>query len=284
MFGQILEYKLLRRISPRGARGGCRPSAAYRGRSKLQTLFGKKIWAEVADKTVIDFGCGDGTAAIEMAQRGAKRVTGIDIQENLLIAARWNAERAGVSDRCKFSRWPHGKADVVLSVDAFEHYQDPAAVLHQMRRLVSPGGQLWISFGPPWLHPRGGHLFSVFPWAHLLFSEAALIRWRSDFTSDGAKAFSEVAGGLNRMTIRRFERLIAATDFHVAEFTTVPIRIARALHSRLTRELLTSVVRCRLTAPLDGAHRAEDGPPLRATVEVLAAQQSDTGNDFNRRA
>jgi hypothetical protein len=56
----------------------------------------------------------------------------------------------------------------------------------------------------------GGHLFSVFPWAHLIFSEQALIRWRSDFKSDGATRFSEVAGGLNQMTIRRFERLIAA--------------------------------------------------------------------------
>jgi hypothetical protein len=66
-----------------------------------------------------------------------------------------------------------------------------------------------ISFGPTWHHPYGGHLFSVFPWAHLIFSEKALTRWRSDLRDDGATRFGEVAGGLNQMTIRRFEELVA---------------------------------------------------------------------------
>lgn len=74
-----------------------------------------------------------------------------------------------------------------------------------MSALLEPKGEVIASFGPTWYHPLGGHLFSVFPWAHLLFSEKALLRWRSDFKTDGATHFGEVAGGLNQMTVDRFE-------------------------------------------------------------------------------
>ena len=69
-------------------------------------------------------------------------------------------------------------ADVIVSVDAFGAFSDPAEVLRVMDRLLKPSGEVFISFGPTWYHPLGGHLFSVFPWAHLLFAEEALIEWR----------------------------------------------------------------------------------------------------------
>jgi hypothetical protein len=109
-----------------------------------------------------------------------------------------------------------------------------------------PAGEVLVSFGPTWRHPLGGHLFSVFPWAHLMFSEQALIRWRSTFKTDGATRFSEVAGGLNRMTIAKFERLIADSPLQFASLELVPIKKLRPFHNRVTREFTTAVVRCRL--------------------------------------
>ncbi len=104
------------------------------------------------------------------------------------------------------SRPARTKAEVIVSLDSFEHFGDPAGVLAVMHDLLKPGGVIIATFGPTWYHPLGGHLFSVFPWAHLLFSEQALIRWRADIRSDGATRFGEVEGGLNQMTIARFER------------------------------------------------------------------------------
>jgi hypothetical protein len=115
-----------------------------------------------------------------------------------------------------------------------------------MNRLLQPAGEVLVSFGPTWYHPLGGHLFSVFPWAHLIFSEKALIRWRSDYRTDGATRFSEVAGGLNQMTIERFEELVAASPLRFASLELVPIRKLRRFQNRLTREFTTSIVRCRL--------------------------------------
>ena len=104
------------------------------------------------------------------------------------------------------------------------------------------------AFGPTWYHPYGGHLFSVFPRAaHLVFTERALLRWRADFKTDGATRFEEVEGGLDRMTIRRFERLVAASPVRCARLEPVPIRGWTPLvRSRLTREALTATVRCEL--------------------------------------
>jgi SAM-dependent methyltransferase len=241
------QYQVLTSIAPRPNQNRGADASRY---AKLETLLGRDTLDSLCGKIVIDFGCGEGHEAIEVACAGAKRVIGVDCRESVLEIARRNARAAGVDSICHFASCLNEMADVVISIDAFEHFENPAGVLAQMSQLLRPLGEVLISFGPTWYHPRGGHLFSFFPWAHLLFSEAALIRWRQDFKSDGARRFSEVDGGLNQMTIARFVQLVNATDFSVEKMETVPIRALRFLHNRLTREFTTSIVRCRLTLPI----------------------------------
>jgi SAM-dependent methyltransferase len=214
--------------------------------SKLGAYWGERIWAEVTGKTVVDFGCRTGGDALEMVRHGAGHVIGLDIVPAALAVAAREAERLGLADRCTFTTHYEGKADCIICIDAFEHFADPAGVLDVMASILKPGGRVFASFGPPWLHPRGGHSFSVFPWAHLLFTEAALLRWRSDHRRDGARRFEEVEGGLNRMTLARFERLLGRSAFECVFLEEVPIRAARWLHSCWTREWVTSMVRCEL--------------------------------------
>ncbi|HUQ31812.1 MAG TPA: class I SAM-dependent methyltransferase [Pyrinomonadaceae bacterium] len=245
IIGGQLGYRLLRRINRGDKPAGCDESA-YAGRSKMEQLCGPEIRREIEGRDVIDFGCGTGASAVEMVERGARRVIGIDIRESALMEARAKAERAGVADRCEFVTETKERADIIFSMDAFEHFDDPAAVLRVMRGLLKDDGHAFIVFGPTWYHPQGGHLFSVFPWAHLIFTEKALIRWRSDFKQDGATRFREVEGGLNGMTIRRFKRLVEGSDFEFASFEAVPVRGLHALVNPLTREFFTAIVRCRL--------------------------------------
>jgi SAM-dependent methyltransferase len=221
-------------------------SYATRGISKLKSMLGPAIFDELRGKVVLDFGCGEGHNALELAQNGCARVIGVDIQEQYLEQASNRGIALGLQDRCTFTSLWSEPVDVIISTDAFEHFADPEKILGLMRGLLKPTGYLLASFGPPWYHPYGGHLFSVFPWAHLIFTESALIRWRSDFKTDGATRFHEVAGGLNGMTIRRWERLVAESGFNFTSNELVPIRPARRLHCRLTREWLTSIVRARL--------------------------------------
>jgi SAM-dependent methyltransferase len=242
----VLQYKILRRFWPIDP-PAMMNAPAYEGKSKLGTLFDSTL-EDVRGKTVIDFGCGYGLEAIELAQRGAARVIGVDSDLDYLAVARYCAKAAGVSDTIEFSAETRTQADVILSLDAFEHFADPVAMLQTMHGLLRPGGVLMVCFGPPWYHPLGGHLFSVFPWAHLIFSEAALLRWREDRRLERVDTFLEI--GLNQMTVRRFERLIKASPFEVEFLQAVPVRRVKRFHNRLTREFFTSIVRCKLRRPL----------------------------------
>lgn len=239
-----LQYRLLKKIAP--GEPQTMDGSTYIGESKIRVLLGDDLLALVRDKTVIDFGCGDGVATLDLARHGAKKVIGIDIRLHALDQATRNAADAGLSALCEFSTSTDTKADVIISLDAFEHFSDPAAILKMMHALLKPGGYVMASFGPTWYHPLGGHLFSVFPWAHLLFSEASLIRWRANIRPDGATRFGEVDGGLNQMTIARFERLVSASPFQLEALETVPISKLRPIHCRLTREFTTAIVRTKL--------------------------------------
>jgi SAM-dependent methyltransferase len=239
-----IQYRILKRISP-GAPGCCSGSV-YQNKSKLAVQMGDDIFTRIAGKVVVDFGCGEGSDALELAEKGAKRVIGIDSREDVLQTARQKALSAGVQGTCVFATSANELADLVVSMDAFEHFADPAEILRIMDALLKPSGEVLAAFGPTWYHPLGGHLFSVFPWAHLMFSEKALIRWRSTFKTDGATRFSEVAGGLNQMTVAKFKALVADSPLKFASLELVPIKKVRPFHNRLTREFTTAIVRCRL--------------------------------------
>lgn len=241
---ESLQYRLLKLIAPTEPMG--LNGSAYSEKNKLRTLLGDDIFELTKGKIIIDFGCGTGQESVELAENGAGLVIGVDIQEEMLCQARQRARLAGVQDRCMFSTKAPECADVIISLDSFEHFNDPVGILREMWELLKPGGCLLASFGPVWYHPLGGHLFSVFPWAHLVFSERALIRWRGDIRDDGARCFDEVAGGLNRMTIKKFRKIVQKSPFEEKYIKTVPIRRVSALCNRLTQEFTTSTVRCRL--------------------------------------
>jgi SAM-dependent methyltransferase len=232
----LVGYEILRRIAPRTTLSESSPVDL-----KLDDFFGQ---VDFAGKTVIDFGCGEGHQAIALAPR-ADRVIGVDIQERWLVRARELAAKRGVTN-VEFVRHCTAAADIVLSKDAFEHFSDVPGVLKTMAGMLKRGGYVLAAFGPTWLHPYGGHLFSVFPWAHLLFSEASLIRWRQDFKSDGATKFGEVEGGLNQLTIRQFERFVADSPLRIDWLEPRPIRGIRLLKMQALREFGSSIVRCKL--------------------------------------
>lgn len=241
---------LLKTISPVGQSTwmaeGVPP--AYKNRSKLEVLFGPKIWNEVENKVVVDFGCGEGHEVVEIADHGAREVIGIDNYPPWFASAAERIANRGLNDRCTILeswRGAQGVADVIICLDSFEHFEHPAEILQTMHRVLKPGGCVLVAFGPTWYHPYGGHLFSVFPYAHLLFSERALVTWRGTLPGKEPKT-SFLDAGLNKMTVKRFEQIVAESPFRFASFEAVPIRKLRRLAHRVSREFTTSIVRCRL--------------------------------------
>jgi SAM-dependent methyltransferase len=171
-------------------------------------------------KRIADFGCGLGVQAVALALEGAGHVFGVDTNEKGLVVARQLAAEHGVTDRVDFvarvdDRSP--RFDVVISQDAFEHFDDPAGILRVMRSLVRPGGEIYIAFGPPWFAPGGSHMgyFTKVPWVNVLFPEEAVLAVRARFRDDGAKRYEDVAQGMNRMTVAKFEKIIAESGLEV---------------------------------------------------------------------
>jgi SAM-dependent methyltransferase len=244
LIGGTLGIALLNWASRNGAIERCDIATAYIGRSKLEVLLGAGIWDEVRGKIVLDYGCGPGHEVVEIAEHGAAHVVGIDLRPKWLELGEAHAAAQGVSDRCTFARSWTDPVDLIVSLDSFEHFADPASVLAGMRALLKPGGRVVAAFGPTWYHPLGGHVYSVFPFSHLLFSESALVRWRSLHKSDGARSIAE--SGLNQMTIRRFIRLVEASPLRFEHFELLPIRPLRLVANRVTREFTTAAVRCAL--------------------------------------
>jgi SAM-dependent methyltransferase len=111
----------------------------------------------------------------------------------------------------------------VLSKDTFEHVGDPEGYIAEMRRLAAPGGLIVIGFGPLWKSPFGGHIdfMTGMPWAHLLFPEGVIMQERRRFRPDeDARRFEDIKGGLNRMTLERFETIMAGSGLRCRSFAT----------------------------------------------------------------
>jgi hypothetical protein len=125
--------------------------------------------------------------------------------------------------------------------------------LDQLYTLLAPGGELYISFGPPWKHPFGCHMFFLnpLPWMHFIFKEETIMAVRAGYRQDGAKRFGEVDGGLNQMTVGRFMRLAEDSKFQIAKLRLIPIKgLTWLVRNHSTREYFTSVVQCVLNKPL----------------------------------
>jgi SAM-dependent methyltransferase len=211
----------------------------------------------VRERDVLDFGCGEGYQAVAMALQGARSVTGVDTNARLLGTGRALAQEHDAQERTRFverleRERHHGAFDLVVSQNSMEHFPDPGAVLREMRAVLRPGGLVFLTFSPPWLAPYGSHMqfFTPVPWVHLLFSERTVMAVRTRYRSDGAKRYEDVEGGLNRMTLAKFERLIRDSRLRILWRRYDPVKGIPLVRSvPLLREILVNRVTCLLEKP-----------------------------------
>lgn len=105
----------------------------------------------IADKHILDVGCGGGILAESMARRGAT-VLGIDMGEAPLAVGRLHAEKMGV-ERIEYRQITVEELaatlpatfDVVTCMEMLEHVPDPASIVRACMTLVKPGGQVFFS-------------------------------------------------------------------------------------------------------------------------------------------
>jgi 2-polyprenyl-6-hydroxyphenyl methylase / 3-demethylubiquinone-9 3-methyltransferase len=105
---------------------------------------------ELQGKQLLDVGCGGGILSESLARAGAL-VTGIDLAEKPLQVARLHRLEANleinhqlISIEALAENQPQS-FDVITCMEMLEHVPDPASVINACRRLLKPGGQLFLS-------------------------------------------------------------------------------------------------------------------------------------------
>lgn len=108
------------------------------------------LHSPLAERQVLDVGCGGGILSEALWQRGAQ-VTGIDMGEAPLSVARLHALESGAQvDYRQMTAEEMADErpeafDVVTCLEMLEHVPEPASVIAACARLVKPGGHVYFS-------------------------------------------------------------------------------------------------------------------------------------------
>ena len=198
----------------------------------------------IRGKSVLDYGCGDGYQSAALAQLGASQVFGVDINAARIAFAKSYHHVPNV----RYGTEINGQFDVVISQNAFEHFPRPEEDLQEIFNALRPGGKLLLTFGPPWLAPYGSHMHFITkcPWVNILFSEKTVYSVRRLYREDGASSYN----GINKMTIKRFERIVTNSEFKMSRLRYVSVKkLPLVKRIPLLREMLIVVVTCVLEKP-----------------------------------
>lgn len=138
---------------------------------------------------VLDAGAGSGYGAAYMADHGAVRVVGVDVDAQAVAFNRAHFARDNlafeVADIARLDRYADAAFDLVVCSNTLEHVPDVRAVLHGVRRLLVPGGTFVLAVPPvldeaaqchELLNPYHVHIWSPRQWRHVLLSYFAEVR------------------------------------------------------------------------------------------------------------
>ena len=102
-----------------------------------------------AGSRILEVAPGPGYLAIEIARRGAYRVTGLDISQTFVEIATRNAREAHVDvdfqqGNASAMPLPENSFDLILCRAAFKNFSHPVAAMNEMHRVLTPGGRALI--------------------------------------------------------------------------------------------------------------------------------------------
>ncbi len=210
--------------------------ASHLDQAAVQCLeFLAEAGVALQDRRVCDIGCGDGLIDAGILQRSAAReFVGFDIAPGGSAALHQALKRHGYStDSLSNFRMvqsgvtsipsPDHYFDVAVSWSAFEHVADPTALLREVRRILVPGGVLFLQLWPFFWLQHGTHLWQWFPdgYANQLHTDAEIQArlTRDSETDPGWKQMMfDAYSTLNRFTVRDLEASLIDAGFEVKRF------------------------------------------------------------------
>jgi 2-polyprenyl-3-methyl-5-hydroxy-6-metoxy-1,4-benzoquinol methylase len=144
----------------------CDPNSEEDKISRADAIIDSLIGKKLADKRILDFGCGEGHLGLVASRQRAKLVVNYDTQPRhfpgVETANAWEAVSS------------FGQFDDIFLFDVLDHSVEPLEILRKVRSVVSPGGRIHVRCHP-WCSRHGGHDFKINKaWAHLFLGDQDL--------------------------------------------------------------------------------------------------------------
>jgi cytosine/adenosine deaminase-related metal-dependent hydrolase/2-polyprenyl-3-methyl-5-hydroxy-6-metoxy-1,4-benzoquinol methylase len=117
----------------------------------LEQRFLERLVPPVAGLDVVDLGCGTGRWLAKLSLQAARTLVGVDFSPEMLVQAKrklGDAARLVVAD-CGNLPFPRSSADLIVCSFLASYLQDLARFAEQVRRLLRPGGVIFVTD----LHP-----------------------------------------------------------------------------------------------------------------------------------
>lgn len=213
---------------------------------------------------VLDDGCGGGGTCVSLAEE-APSVVGIDPTDRFRDAGVRLAGEKGLgnvtftcADGTALPFLP-GSFDLVISHAVIEHVADPAAYLREARRVLKPGGFLFLQTAP-YLSPSGAHLprLKIPVPLHLLVGRRAAFatscwlgrhapEWLdvdpegSSFVTEARRGEKKVDDLLYPVTVRNLRRNIVQAGFKPLREDLYVSRLATRLLAKKLSTLIPNV-------------------------------------------
>ena len=138
------------------------------------------LFKDIVGAVALDYCCGNGEVAVEMARQGAKKVVGIDISEVAIRNARELADTEGVGGICEFrvmdaenTEFGNDTFDIIHEYGALHHLELKTA-FGELARVLKPDGKLVcteaLRHNPVihWYRNRTPHLRTQWEVEHIL--------------------------------------------------------------------------------------------------------------------
>jgi 2-polyprenyl-3-methyl-5-hydroxy-6-metoxy-1,4-benzoquinol methylase len=125
-----------------------------RGNIRRRHEFAVEALSPVEGKRILDAGCGSGRSSIDLAERGAGEVVGLDLASNMLAIARKLAAEHDVESTCRFieggllDHEVDDPYDGVIALGVFDYLPDMAKNLAHLASLSK--GPVVVSFPSLW--------------------------------------------------------------------------------------------------------------------------------------
>jgi len=196
--------------------------------------FVQKHEINVANKVVLEIGCGYGGNLQYFLNLGAAYIYGIEYDKtrfkyckNILMEKVNNKNFRILNLDARFMKGlENNYFDIIVSDATIEHILDLYKVFDEIYRVLKTGGYAYISTSPIWFTRNGGHLkrYIPIPWIHLIFPDKIILgilklqKKNKDFPKYAIENIIDIYENAGKLSLKKLRNLIKNSDLTLVKF------------------------------------------------------------------